>query len=95
MNNLKLREVQLAWANETLAKTAEKLEKVSRRSAHKIPYTTVTGVHDDRSGPDQIGWWTNGFWGGMMWQLYRLTGDESYRAIAEENEKKHDADLMD
>ena len=94
MNNLKLREEQLAWANETLKKTAEKLEKVSRRSAHKIPYTTVNGVHDDRSGPDQIGWWTNGFWGGMMWQLYRLTGDEGYRAIAEENEEKLDADLM-
>ena len=95
MNNLKLREDQLAWANETLAKTAEKLEKVSRRSAHKIPYTTVDGVHDDKSNGRDVGWWTNGFWGGMMWQLYRLTGDESYRAIAEENEKKLDADLMD
>ena len=94
MNNLKLREEQLAWANETLKKTAEKLEKVSRRSAHKIPYTTVDGVHDDRSGERDIGWWTNGFWGGMMWQLYRLTGDEGCRAIAEENEEKLDADLM-
>lgn len=94
MNTLHLTEEQRAWAQETLRRTAAKLEKVSRRSAHKIPYTTVNGVHDDRSGPDQIGWWTNGFWGGMMWQLYKLTGEESYRAIAEENERKLDENFL-
>lgn len=94
MNTLHLSEAQLAWAKETLRRTAEKLAKVSERSAHKIPYTTVNGVHDDRSGAGQIGWWTNGFWGGMMWQLYHLTGEERYRAIAEENEKKLDENFL-
>lgn len=63
------------WAEELLGRTAGKLEKVSERSAAKIPYTTVQGVHDDRTA--DIGWWTNGFWGGMMWQMYTLTGEES------------------
>ena len=90
-----LEEKDLAWAQETLERTAHKLEKVAQRSAEKIPYTTVDGVHDDKSGDKEIGWWTNGFWGGIMWQMYTLTGKEIYRNIAEQNEKKLDADLMD
>ena len=90
-----LEEKVLAWAQETLERTAHKLEKVAQRSAEKIPYTTVDGVHDDKSGDKEIGWWTNGFWGGIMWQMYTLTGKEIYRNIAEQNEKKLDADLMD
>ena len=58
-----LEEKDLAWAQETLERTAHKLEKVAQRSAEKIPYTTVDGVHDDKSGDKEIGWWTNGFLG--------------------------------
>lgn len=92
---MKLDENQLKWVQETLERTVCKLEKVSRRSSEKIPYTTVNGIHDDKSGDKEIGWWTNGFWGGMMWQLYKLTGKDIYKNIALENEKKLDADLMD
>lgn len=91
---LPLKEEELAWAGETLKRAEEKLKKVNGRSAHKIPYTTVDGVHDDRSGDDQIDWWTNGFWGGMMWQLYALTQDEEYKKIAVETEEKMDRNLM-
>lgn len=91
---MQIKEEQRMWAQETLDRVAQKLEKVSERSRSKIPYTTVNGVHDDRSG-EQIGWWTNGFWGGMMWQMYALTGKEIYKKIAEENEEKLDACLMD
>ncbi len=83
------------WARDVLARVAEKMEKVSVRSADKIPYTTKDGVHDDWSGDDKIGWWTNGFWGGMMWQMYELTGQERYKAIAEDVERKLDRVLMD
>ena len=79
------------WAEEVLARIAAKMEKVSVRSADKIPYTTKDGVHDDWSGDDRIGWWTNGFWGGMMWQMYELTGRERYKEIAESVERKHRA----
>ncbi|MCR5754303.1 MAG: glycoside hydrolase family 88 protein [Acetatifactor sp.] len=81
------------WIWETLEKLTGKMEQVAQRSAHKIPYTTVQGVHDDRTG--MISWWTNGFWGGMMWQLYQLTGKEFYRSIAEEVEEKLDKNLLD
>lgn len=83
------------WARNVLARITEKMEKVSVRSADKIPYTTENGVHDDWSGDDKIGWWTNGFWGGMMWQMYELTGQERYKAVAESVERKLDRVLMD
>lgn len=82
------------WVWETLNRVEQKMEKVSARSAHKIPYTTRDGVHDDRSDDENIAWWTNGFWGGMMWQLYALTGKVQYRQIAEENERRLDPVLM-
>lgn len=47
---LPLKEEELAWAGETLKRAEEKLKKVSGRSAHKIPYTTVDGVHDTGRG---------------------------------------------
>ena len=83
-----------AWAAETMEKIKKKMKPVTERSRGKIPYTTVDGVFDDRSGSRDISWWTNGFWGGMMWQLYALTGDELYRETAEELEAKLDAVLM-
>ncbi len=80
----------LIWAEEALEKVTKKMECVHERSKDKIPYTTVNGVHDDHSKND-IGWWTNGFWGGIMWQLYNVTKDERYKKTAIENEEKLDA----
>lgn len=81
------------WVQEAAEKIRKKMYVVAERSRHKIPYTTREGVFDDWSG-DGICWWTNGFWGGVMWQLYHATGEEMYREIARENEEKLDANLM-
>lgn len=89
-----LKQEEQVWVGDTLKKIEEKMAHVSVRSAKKIPYTTVNGIHDDRSGDDNICWWTNGFWGGIMWQLYRLTGQESYRKAALLVEEKLDKNLM-
>ncbi|MGN0773448.1 MAG: glycoside hydrolase family 88 protein [Candidatus Ventricola sp.] len=46
-----------------------------------IPYTVKDGAW--QPGPfDGICWWTNGFWPGEMWAMYRMTGEEMYRAEA-------------
>ena len=66
------------------------------KNRDKIPYTTdETGSYDDRSAEsvpwnqdDGLNWWTNGFWGGIMWLLYRDTGEERYAEIARASEKK-------
>ncbi|MDR6880818.1 glycoside hydrolase family 88 protein [Bacillus sp. 3255] len=78
-----------AWLAHVVSKINDKMAWVSEKSADKIPYTTVHGVHDNRiidnptgETTDGINWWTNGFWGGMMWLMYHETGHEKYKQIA-------------
>lgn len=81
------------WAAEVSRKIQTKYKAVAQRNLHKIPYTAKDGVFDDWTNKD-ICWWTNGFWSGMMWQLYHATNDPLYRSIAEENEQKLDKNLL-
>ncbi len=84
------------WAMEILEKVRAKMAWVSEKNRDKIPYTTdENGSYDDRSAgnkpwnlDDGLNWWTNGFWGGIMWLLYQDTGDEKYAEIARISEKK-------
>lgn len=86
-----------AWLDEVVGKLAAKLDWVSEKSRNKIPYTTLDGTYDDRSvdnptgdDADGICWWTNGFWGGMMWLMHHETGLEKYKEIALISEEKLD-----
>lgn len=85
---------ELQWAESVSEKIKKKLEITARRNSNKIPYTTKDGVFDDKS-KDDICWWTNGFWGGIMWQMYHATQNELYLNIAKSNEKELDRNLMD
>ena len=82
-----------AWIGDAQNRIREKLHKTAERSAHKVPYTTRNGVFDDWT--DNISWWTNGFWGGILWQLYHATKEKLYRELAVELEEKLDRTLMD
>ncbi|MGG1554782.1 glycoside hydrolase family 88 protein [Paenibacillus ferrarius] len=86
-----------AWMQEVVGKITTKMAWVSEKSKTKIPYTTIEGTHDNRivdnptgTDTDGICWWTNGFWGGMMWLMHHETGDEKYREIAEFSETELD-----
>ena len=89
-------ETYQSWANETLGSVRKKMTWVSEKNGDKIPYTTdETGSYDDLSAgnscEDQyagLNWWTNGFWGGIMWLLYQDTQEEKYAQIARASEKK-------
>ena len=89
-------ETYQSWANETLESVRKKMAWVSEKNGDKIPYTTdETGSYDDLSAgnncEDQyagLNWWTNGFWGGIMWLLYQDTKEEKYAQIARASEKK-------
>ncbi|MDT0123134.1 hypothetical protein Q9R46_10820 [Paenibacillus sp. RRE4] len=77
------------WVDQVIQKLTDKMDWVSDKSRDKIPYTTQDGVHDDRArhnpngnDADGISWWTNGFWGGMLWQMYHVTGEEKYKQYA-------------
>lgn len=81
------------WVSEVYEKILFKEKRVAERNRNKIPYTAKAGVFDDKSGKD-ICWWTNGFWGGILWQLYHATQDSLYLEAAVESEIKLDANLM-
>lgn len=82
-----------SWIDEASGRIKEKLKVVADRNRHNIPYTTVDGRYDDRT--KDICWWTNGFWGGILWQLYHATQDEMYKEIAVENEEKLDKNFTE
>jgi len=81
------------WISEVYEKILAKEEKVAQRNRNKIPYTTKDGVFDDR-GKTEICWWTNGFLGGMMWQLYHATEKPVYLENALRTEIRLDENLM-
>lgn len=97
-----LKEKELVWVNEVIEKITKKMEWVSEKSKDKIPYTTIKGEHDNRADKnivwnidDGINWWTNGFWGGMMWLMYHETGEQRYAEIAAISENVLDQCFQD
>lgn len=74
------------FINSTWEKLDKKLCVIAERSRDKIPYTTIDGVHTDRA-KEEICWWTNGFWGGLMWLMYIGTKNDTYKISAERNEE--------
>ena len=81
------------WLQEVSEKIKKKMLPVVKRNVGKVPYNTVDGVYNDYSG-EKIGWWTNGFWGGILWQMYHATGEEIYKTEAISLEEKLDAVLL-
>ncbi|MBR4419300.1 MAG: glycoside hydrolase family 88 protein [Clostridia bacterium] len=93
MSCLNLTKQDQTWVNNVWEKLDNKLSKTCLKSRYKIPYSTVNGEHDDRS-KDPL-WWTNGFWGGLMWLMYIGTQKECYRETAEIAEKTMDRAFND
>ena len=79
-------EANTQWINDTWSKIDSKLQKVCVRSREKLPYTSVNGVHDNKLETNPC-WWTNGFWGGMMWLMYLGTNNEEYKKTALRSEQ--------
>ena len=82
------------WAQEVAQKIKIKELEVAKRNRGKIPYTAENGAWNDCSG-EKIGWWTNGFWGGILWMLYHATGKTRFAEIARISEEKMDACFND
>jgi unsaturated chondroitin disaccharide hydrolase len=78
------------WVETTLDKLDQKLTAEATRLGASIPYIPKDGHYEDM-GKKDIVWWTNGFWSGMMWQMYHATKKELYKTTAEANEERLDA----
>ena len=83
------------WASELLGKITDKMDTVIGRNLDKVPYIAYDGRWDDKSSPKDIGWWTNGFWGGILWACYKMTGHEIFRSEAVNLEGKQDQIFLD
>lgn len=81
----KMRDINEQWQQETWSKIQKKVIKSAARNIGSIPYTAHDGKFDNR-GAENICWWTNGFWPGILWLVYAVSGEESLKARAEECE---------
>jgi len=81
------------FLNDTWKKLENKLSITSERIGSSIPYIATNHKYDD-VGEDRLTWWTNGFWGGTLWQMYHATNDSKYRDIAKTIEKRLDGALI-
>lgn len=76
-----------------LDKIEKKLFAECQRMGDKIPYISKNGHYDTDMRDENLSWWTNGFWAGMMWQLYAVTKKDDYRKRAEATETAFDEAL--
>jgi len=88
----KLNDAQ-SWAKEIYEKLEVKLTAECERNKDSIPYISVNGRYQDLETSEGIFWWTNGFWSGMLWQMYNASKNELFRKTAENVEIKLDKAL--
>lgn len=89
---IKLNKEDKEWLDELWQKLDKKLSKTAVNIRDFIPYTTRNGkyIPDSNEG---ITWWTNGFYGGLMWLMYNETKNEEYKKTAQMQEKLLDEAL--
>lgn len=82
------------WLMRTIEKIDKKLLLSAERTKGKLPYSVMNGVYDNMAETD-VSWWTNGFWGGLMWLMYSYTKNDTYKLAALDSEKLLDKALED
>ena len=79
------------WPDSVYDKLLVKMRAQCQRVGTDIPYTPgKDGKYHDitetqwgsKDSPYGVRFWTNGFWPGMLWQMYQATGDEAYKEAA-------------
>lgn len=78
------------WLDKIYEKIMAKMSAQCDRIGDKIPYIAEGGVYREDKAQTYIVWWTNGFWPGMLWQMYHATGEEKYKVAANGVEDKLD-----
>ena len=67
-------------------KLDSKLQAECRRLGDKIPYIAENGRYKENMSAVNRAFWTNGFWAGMLWEMYHAGKNELYRKTAEYTE---------
>lgn len=71
------------WLKELYHNMEQKFHAECTRLEDAIPYRSEDGIYKKNYGTDDIYWWTNGFWAGILWKMYYATGEEQYRRSGE------------
>ena len=72
-----MKKEDLAWAEQVYEKIRLKMSAECSRIGSRIPYIAENGVYKEDKAATDIVWWTNGFWPGLMWQMYHAEGDDA------------------
>lgn len=89
---MELNQEDIKWLEETYSRLENKIEWNSKSIKWPFPFISVNGKYQEYNGNEFLpAWWTNGFWAGLLWQMYRSTKMDYYREIAETCEEKLDA----
>ncbi|MBP3361292.1 MAG: glycoside hydrolase family 88 protein [Clostridia bacterium] len=86
------------WVKDTLAKAEKKIDYTFDKIETLFPYTTKNGKYESSVFElpiDDICWWTNGFYPGIMWLMYLRTKEVKYKNKAVECENALDAAFDD
>ena len=70
---------------EIYQKLDEKLQAECLRLGDKIPYIPEEGRYQEDMKKDRLAFWTNGFWSGILWQMYHGSKKEIYKETARKN----------
>lgn len=81
------------WANEFWNKLRNKIAKNTPIIGATFPYSAQDGKYEEFAKDDDIAFWTNGFWPGILWLMYNETGDNIYKDTAERCEELLDEAL--
>lgn len=77
------------WYEEAWAKTVAKETRVSHEIGASFPHAS----HDGKYDCAYPAWWTNGFYPGILWLIYRDNSDDFLKSTANEVEEKLDSVL--
>jgi unsaturated chondroitin disaccharide hydrolase len=81
------------WISGFWNRIENKLQVIAPQVSTRFPYTTDQNGNYVPFMDNQ--WWTNGFWGGMMWLAYLGSNREIYRQIAIRCEEELDQAFLD
>ncbi|MCQ9210663.1 glycoside hydrolase family 88 protein [Granulicatella seriolae] len=85
---------QMNWVADELFRIDHKMQAQLKRIGNGIPYISLKGNYDNKLKTD-IAWWTNGFYGGVNWQLFSITGNKIYKEKAINLENQLDLALSE
>ncbi|WP_281889898.1 glycoside hydrolase family 88 protein [Paenibacillus sp. YYML68] len=79
------------WTDEVWTKIINKVEVMCKSIGSEFPYISCEGKYNR----EEADWWTNGFWPGLLWLVYRETNEEGLKEAAAQAEAGMDCVLSD